>query len=128
MLQKEVVERLAASPSTRDWGRLSVMTQIDHRVEYLFDVPPEAFYPRPKVQSAIVRLTPLASPRHTDCDRAALAKFVQTAFAQRRKTLRNNLKGILSDSDIESLGLDPSVRAEALEIDDLVRLCRAANA
>ena len=128
MLQKEVVERLAASPGTRDWGRLSVMTQIDHGVEYLFDVPPEAFYPRPKVQSAIVRLTPLASPRHTDCDRVALAKFVQTAFAQRRKTLRNNLKGILSDSEIEALGLDPSVRAEALEIDDLVRLCRAANA
>ena len=128
MLQKEVVERLAASPSTRDWGRLSVMTQIDHKVEYLFDVPPEAFYPRPKVQSAIVRLTPLASPRHTDCDRVALAKFVQTAFAQRRKTLRNNLKGILSDPEIEALGLDPSVRAEALEIDDLVRLCRAANA
>ena len=128
MLQKEVVERLAASPGTRDWGRLSVMTQIDHGVEYLFDVPPEAFYPRPKVQSAIVRLTPLASPRHADCDRLALAKFVQTAFAQRRKTLRNNVKGILSDSDIEALGLDPSVRAEALEIDDLVRLCIAANA
>ena len=128
MLQREVVERLAASPSTRDWGRLSVMTQIDHKVEYLFDVPPEAFYPRPKVQSAIVRLTPLANPRHTDCDRAALGKFVQTAFAQRRKTLRNNLKGILSDAEIVTLGLDPSVRAEALEIDDLVRLCRAANA
>ena len=128
MLQKEVVERLAASPSTRDWGRLSVMTQIDHKVEYLFDVPPEAFYPRPKVQSAIVRLTPLADPRHTDCDRAALGKFVQTAFAQRRKTLRNNLKGILSDAEIVALGLDPSVRAEALEIDNLVRLCRSANA
>lgn len=127
MLQKEVVERLAATPSTKVWGRLGVMTQIDHKVEYLFDVPPEAFYPQPKVQSAIVRLSPLYTPRHVDCDRSALSKFIQTAFALRRKTLRNNLKGLLSDEQILSLGIDPSIRAEALDIDALVALCKAAS-
>lgn len=122
MLQKEVVQRLAAVPGTKEWGRISVMTQISCYVEHLFDVPPEAFYPQPKVQSSIVRLTPREQAYRPECSRAALAKLVQQAFAQRRKTLRNNLKDIVDDKAIESLGIDPSCRAETLTLDQLVDL------
>ena len=101
MLQLEVVERLAASPGSKDWGRLGVMAQLQCQVEHLFDVPPEAFYPPPKVQSAVVRLTPRR--QLPPVEREALAKVVTQAFAQRRKTLRNNFKGMLADSDFEAL-------------------------
>ena len=87
MLQKEVVDRLSARPDNKHWGRLSVMTQVDCDVEHLFDVPPEAFYPQPKVQSAIVRLTPKMASRRPECSREGIGKLVHLAFAQRRKTL-----------------------------------------
>lgn len=122
MLQKEVVDRLAATPGTKAWGRVSVMTQIDCEVESLFEVPPEAFYPRPKVQSAIVRITPKNKLYRPECSREQLAKLVQLAFAQRRKTLRNNLKDVMTDSTIEKLGIDPSCRAETLSLDQLIDL------
>ena len=122
MLQKEVVDRLAAVPGTKAWGRVSVMTQIDCEVESLFEVPPEAFYPRPKVQSAIVRITPKNKLYRPECSREQLAKLVQLAFAQRRKTLRNNLKDVMKDSTIEELGIDPSCRAETLSLDQLIDL------
>jgi 16S rRNA (adenine1518-N6/adenine1519-N6)-dimethyltransferase len=122
MLQKEVVDRLAATPGTKAWGRVSVMTQIDCDVESLFEVPPEAFFPRPKVQSAIVRITPKVQRHRPDCSRVYLSKLVQLAFAQRRKTLRNNLKGIIAEATIEALDIDPACRAETLTLDQLIDL------
>ena len=122
MLQKEVVDRLAATSGTKAWGRVSVMTQIDCDVESLFEVPPEAFFPRPKVQSAIVRITPKVQRHRPDCSRVYLSKLVQLAFAQRRKTLRNNLKGIIDEATIEALDIDPACRAETLTLDQLIDL------
>ena len=122
MLQLEVVERLAASPGSKDWGRLGVMAQFQCEVEQLFEVPPEAFYPPPKVQSAVVRLTPHSEPPFPDVDRASLSAIVTQAFSQRRKTLRNNFKGTLEDSDFEALKIDPSARAETLSIGDFVAI------
>ena len=120
MLQLEVVKRLAASPGSKDWGRLSVMAQFQCQVEHLFDVPPEAFYPQPRVQSAVVRLTPRA--QIPPVEREALARVLIRAFAQRRKTLRNNFKGVLEDSDFEALNIDPNARAETLSIEDFVAI------
>jgi 16S rRNA (adenine1518-N6/adenine1519-N6)-dimethyltransferase len=122
MLQKEVVDRLAALPGNKHWGRLSVMTQVDCDVEHLFDVPPEAFYPQPKVQSAIVRLTPKMTAHRTECSREELGKLVQLAFSQRRKTLRNNLRGVIDDAVMQRLGIDPACRAETLTLDQLMDL------
>ena len=122
MLQLEVVERLAASPGNKDWGRLGVMAQFQCEVEQLFEVPPEAFYPPPKVQSAVVRLTPHSEPPYPDVDRASLSAVVTQAFSQRRKTLRNNFKGALEDNDFEALQIDPSARAETISIDDFVAI------
>ena len=122
MLQREVVERLAATPNTKAWGRLGVMAQFQCEIEHLFDVPPEAFYPPPKVQSAIVRLTPRPVNPWPDCSRAALGKAVTQAFSQKRKTLRNNFKGVLGDADFEQLGIYPSHRAETLSLDQLIAI------
>ncbi|MHB0776370.1 16S rRNA (adenine(1518)-N(6)/adenine(1519)-N(6))-dimethyltransferase RsmA [Halomonas sp. WWR20] len=122
MLQKEVVERLAAEPGGADWGRLSVMAQYYCRVESLFIVPPEAFTPRPKVDSAIVRLVPhtqLPSPAH---DEALFATLVREAFGQRRKTLRNNLKERIEAATLERLGIDPGRRPQTLTVEELVRI------
>ena len=122
MLQLEVVERLAAAPGSKDWGRLGVMAQFQCEVEHLFDVPPEAFYPPPKVQSAMVRLTPHQASPFPDVDRTDLARVVTQAFAQRRKTLRNNFKGSLNDADWKSLAIDPTARAETLTIHDFITI------
>ena len=122
MIQLEVVERLAATPGSKDWGRLGVMAQFQCEVEQLFDVPPEAFYPPPKVQSAVVRLTPYSMSPFSDVDRADLARIVTQAFSQRRKTLRNNFKGALNDADWESLQIDPKARAETLTINDFIAI------
>ena len=125
MLQLEVVQRLAAGPGSKHWGRLGIMTQYHCAVEHLFDVPPEAFFPPPKVQSAIVRLTPHATLPWEPCDEAALRRVVQAAFAQRRKTLRNNLKGLITDSELEVLGIDPGARAETLTLPQFITLANA---
>jgi len=122
MLQKEVVERLAAEPGGADWGRLSVMTQYYCQVESLFVVPPEAFVPRPKVESAIVRLTPHAELPAIAHDEARFAEVVREAFGQRRKTLRNNLKGIIDAETLMSLGIDPGRRPQTLRVDELVSI------
>lgn len=124
MMQKEVVERLCAAPGSRDYGRLTVMTQIYAQVEYLFTVGPEAFNPPPKVDSAIVRLTPLAQPLVADDEAAHFAELVTLAFAQRRKTLYNNLKQRLSASTIKEAGLDPAQRAETVGIPQFIELAR----
>lgn len=122
MLQKEVVERLAAVPGSGDWGRLSIMVQYHCQVEHLFNVGPEAFDPRPKVESAIVRLTPHAVLPHPARDPKALAILVREAFNQRRKTLRNTLKGMLDASAIEAAQVDGGLRPEQLDLAAFVRL------
>ena len=122
MLQLEVVERLAASPGSKDWGRLGVMAQFRCKVEQLFEVSPEAFYPPPKVRSAVVRLTPHPEPPFPNVDPTSLARVVTQAFSQRRKTLRNNFKGTMEDSDFGGLEIDPSARAETLSIADFVAI------
>ncbi len=127
MLQLEVVERLAAEPGSKAWGRLGIMAQFQCRVEHLFDVPPSAFHPPPRVQSAIVRLTPWRESPWRACERSSLERVVRAAFAQRRKTLRNNLKGLIDVSRLEALGIDPGARAETLELSQFIEIARFAN-
>ncbi|OOZ39960.1 16S rRNA (adenine(1518)-N(6)/adenine(1519)-N(6))-dimethyltransferase [Solemya pervernicosa gill symbiont] len=122
MLQKEVVDRLAASPGTSDYGRLSVMVQYRCAVTKLIDVGPGAFNPPPKVDSAVVRIAPyLELPFPVDSE-SDLAELVSSAFGQRRKTLRNNLKHLMDDADYAALGIDPSIRAERLTVEQLTQL------
>lgn len=128
MLQKEVVERMAAAPGTEHYGRLSVMLQYRCKVEPLFGIGPGAFRPAPKVESAFVRLLPYRTPPVAVRDTAVFARVVQLAFGQRRKTLRNTLKGILDATDFAALGIDPRVRAEQLDLATFARLAdRAAS-
>jgi 16S rRNA (adenine1518-N6/adenine1519-N6)-dimethyltransferase len=122
MLQKEVVERLAATPGGGDWGRLSIMVQYFCRVEHLFNVGPGAFNPPPKVDSAIVRLVPHAELPHPARDHRLLERVVREAFNQRRKTLRNTLKQLLPAEQIEAVGVDGSLRPEQLDLAAFVRL------
>jgi len=124
MLQKEVVDRMSAAPGTKHWGRLGVMCQYFCKVECLFDVPKDAFYPPPKVQSAIVRLIPRAGTAVNREEATALGKVTKIAFAQRRKTLRNNFKDTFDDKVFESAGIEPGARAETLSIDQLLALSR----
>jgi 16S rRNA (adenine1518-N6/adenine1519-N6)-dimethyltransferase len=126
MLQKEVVERLRAAPGGKDYGRLSVMIQYRCAVEKLFDVAPGAFTPPPKVDSAVVRLVPHATPPVAVDDPARFALLVRAAFASRRKTLRNNLRGLLSVEDMLALGIDPVRRAETLSLAEFASLSNAA--
>jgi 16S rRNA (adenine1518-N6/adenine1519-N6)-dimethyltransferase len=125
MLQKEVVDRMAAAPGGKDYGRLSVMLQWQLRVEKLFDVPPGAFTPPPKVDSSVVRLVPHAIPPIQVRDAVAFTQVVRAAFAQRRKTLRNNLKGLLPAATLESLGIDPQRRAETLTLSEFAAIANA---
>jgi 16S rRNA (adenine1518-N6/adenine1519-N6)-dimethyltransferase len=116
MLQKEVVERMTATPSTSAYGRLSVMLQCRFEMEQLFVVPPESFRPMPKVESAVVRLIPLRSPAITPEREKLFADIVSAAFSQRRKTLRNTLRDYLIFEDYQKLEIDPSARAENLSV------------
>lgn len=125
MLQKEVVDRLAAQPNSKAYGRLSLMTQYYCQVESLFDVPPEAFSPRPKVQSAVVRLTPHAELPFPASDVKHLQDVVRNAFNQRRKTLRNALKNTVDAEQLEALGINPGARPETLALADYVRIANA---
>lgn len=125
MLQKEVVDRLAAAPDTADYGRLSVMVQYRCAVEPLFTVPPGAFHPVPKVDSAVVRLRPFAAPPVAARDEALFARLVAQAFSQRRKTLRNTLRGLVAPETMAALGIDPGRRAETLTIPEFVSLADA---
>lgn len=122
MLQREVVERMSAGPGSKRYGRLSVMVQYACRAERLFDVPPGAFRPPPKVTSSIVRLTPHPEPPVTVPDERLLAQVVARAFGQRRKTLRNALSGLLDADRIAGAGIDPGARAETLDLADFARL------
>jgi 16S rRNA (adenine1518-N6/adenine1519-N6)-dimethyltransferase len=114
MLQKEVVERMAAAPDSKDYGRLTVMLAPWLRIEPLFDIGPEAFRPPPKVTSTVVRLVPHTTPPFALNHPAQFAKVVAAAFSQRRKTLRNALSTLLSADQIKAAGIDPGLRAEVL--------------
>ena len=122
MLQKEVVDRMAAAPDTSDYGRLSVMLQSRFAVSKLFTVPPGAFLPPPKVDSAIVRLVPLPIEAVPYRDLKLFAEVVARAFGQRRKTLRNTLKGLATDADFAGVGIDPVRRGETLAVAEFAAL------
>ena len=127
MLQREVVERMAAAPGGKDYGRLSVMLQFRYRIEPLFSVAAGSFHPTPKVQSSVVRMTPIAVERLPSVELPRFATVVTAAFSQRRKTLRNALRHLLSEAQIEQAQVDPGVRAETLEVAAFVRLARCLN-
>jgi 16S rRNA (adenine1518-N6/adenine1519-N6)-dimethyltransferase len=114
MLQREVVERLAAQHGKREYGRLTIMVAASAEVRHLFDVGPGAFAPAPKVWSAIVCLRPSDAPRFPHGDDRNLRTVVTAAFSHRRKTLRNALKGLLSDADIIACGVDPELRPQMI--------------
>lgn len=122
MLQKEVVERMVAQASTPAYGRLSVMLQYHLQMDYLITVPPGAFEPAPKVESAFVRCVPHATLPFIAKDEAVFAKVVLAAFSQRRKTLRNTLKGLLADEGFSALNIDSQQRAENLSVADFVAI------
>ena len=122
MLQKEVVQRLAAGAGMNHYGRLGIMVQYHCQVEHLFDVGPGAFSPAPKVDSAIVRLTPHAQLPYPADDPKLLELVVREAFNQRRKTLRNTLKPLLDADSIAEEGLDPTTRPEQVDLAGFVRL------
>ncbi|MFJ3055817.1 16S rRNA (adenine(1518)-N(6)/adenine(1519)-N(6))-dimethyltransferase RsmA [Herbaspirillum sp. NPDC087042] len=122
MLQKEVVERMVAEPGSKTYGRLSVMLQWRYHMELLFVVPPTAFDPPPQVDSAIVRMIPLAQP--LECDQAKLEQVVTKAFSQRRKVIRNCVAGLLSEEELVQAGVDPQARPEAVPMEQFVALAR----
>jgi len=128
MLQKEVVNRLAAGPGSKSYGRLSVMAQYYCHVMPVLNVPPGAFKPPPKVDSAVVRLTPHQAPPVDVVSVATLERVCAQAFNQRRKTIRNSLKESLSEVQISALGIDPTVRAEVLSLQDFATLANAVSA
>lgn len=116
LLQREVVERMAAQPGSGTYGRLSVMLQYRCQVIPVLAVPPEAFRPAPQVHSAFVRLLPLKDPPLPNVESQALAEVVKHAFGQRRKTLRNALSNLLTAADIMASGIDPATRAEQVDL------------
>lgn len=120
MLQKEVVERMVAEPGSKAYGRLSVMLQWRYYMELLFVVPPTAFDPPPKVDSAIVRMIPIPDP--LPCDAGKLEQVVAKAFSQRRKVIRNCVAGMFSEADLIDAGIDPQARPEAVPMEQFVAL------
>lgn len=124
MLQREVVDRMAAQPGSKAWGRLSLMCQYRCAVTPLFEVPPEAFSPAPRVQSAIVRLVPHPAPPVRIDDMGRFERLVIQAFSQRRKTLRNSLRGMIEPSGMETAGIDPGARPETLSLEEFAALAK----
>ena len=121
MLQKEVVDRMAAEPGTKAYGRLTIMLQTYFDIAALFDVGPEAFEPPPAVTSAVVRLIPLHNTG-SGVDRSVLSSLVATAFSQRRKTLRNALATIVSEDELASMGIDARLRPEDIPVDRWIEM------
>ncbi len=122
MLQREVVDRMAAAPGSKVYGRLSVMLQLACRVEPLLAVPPHAFRPPPKVDSAVVRLSPLPLEERPTEQLGSITRLVRAAFGQRRKTLSNSLDGLASAEDLRAVDIDPGARAEQLPPHSFIRL------
>jgi 16S rRNA (adenine1518-N6/adenine1519-N6)-dimethyltransferase len=122
MLQKEVVDRLAAKPGDDAYGRLGIMVQYHCAVTALFDVPPTAFYPPPQVNSSIVRLVPYHDIPHTARDYSHFASIVKEAFSHRRKTLRNSLKNLVTDADWGKIAVNSQLRPEQLGVEDYLKI------
>lgn len=122
MLQKEVVQRLTAKPSTSDYGRLSVMMQYHFNMTHIFNVLPKSFSPAPKVDSAIIEMIPRPKKNKSAHDEALFSKIVLAAFSQRRKTLRNTLQQYLTADDFDRTGIDSQMRAENLSIENFVTI------
>ena len=122
MLQKEVVDRMVAIPSSPEYGRLSVMLQYYFAMEHLVDVPKESFEPEPKVESSFVRLIPYEQYPFIANNIEQFARIVKEAFSQRRKTIRNTLKSFISENDFEKIGINPRLRAENLSVSDFVKI------
>src|SRR5690606_21433616 len=122
MLQREVIDRMVAQPRTGDYGRLSVMLQARYDMEKLFDVPPEAFDPPPRVVSAVVRMIPLPASRLRPRSDKVFELVVARSFAQRRKMLRRGLADWAPHIDWEGLGIPPTARAEELSVAQFVAL------
>ena len=125
MLQKEVVKRICAPAGVKAYGRLSVMLQYAFECEELFIVPPEAFIPRPKIESQIIRLT--TKPNPLSVDLPALEALVKQAFGQRRKTIKNNLKNIITEQQLIDQNINPKARPETLTVEDYVNLTNQLN-
>ena len=123
MFQKEVAERITAQPGDSAFGRLSILTGWMADASILFDIPPDAFVPAPKVTSSVVHIRPLAAPRH-ECDRTALEHVTRLAFGQRRKMLRASLKPIGGEALLIRAGIDPQGRPQDLDIAAFCRLAR----
>ena len=128
MLQKEVVDRMAAGPGSKAYGRLSIMLGSQLAIEPLFDVDRKAFDPPPAVTSSVVRLDPLPPGTFAIRDQAGLSTLVATAFMQRRKTLRNALKSLATAADFAAVGIDPGLRPEQVGIADYVALANHLHA
>jgi len=128
MLQKEVVDRLAAAPGSKIYGRLSVMIQYRFNAEKLFNVPAGAFRPAPQVESAFVRLTPYAQLPWPARDEQLLSAIVNRAFTLRRKTLRNALTDFVDADQLRDLSIDPGLRPEQLPVEAFVRIANAVAA
>ena len=128
MLQKEVVERMVAQPATPDYGRLSVMLQYRFEMALALRVPPGAFTPPPKVDSAVVRMRPLPADRPRARDEAVFTRIVAAAFEQRRKMLRSALRGLVEPQAFESAGVDPTRRGETLSVREFIALADATRA
>jgi 16S rRNA (adenine1518-N6/adenine1519-N6)-dimethyltransferase len=127
MLQKEVVDRLAAHVGDEAYGRLGIMVQYHCQVIALFDVAPGAFYPPPQVQSSIVKLIPYQTIPHHAHDYNHFANLVKQAFSQRRKTLRNSLKTLLDDEDWKRVDVDPHLRPEQISVMEYVKMSNALS-
>jgi 16S rRNA (adenine1518-N6/adenine1519-N6)-dimethyltransferase len=126
MLQKEVAQRITAQPGNKNYGRLSVMMQFYFAAQSLFDISPGAFRPPPKIHSSFLRLVPHATPPVEIKDFGHFSNIVTAAFSQRRKTIKNCLKGLASETQIESAGIDPAVRAETLPLAAFAALANSA--
>jgi len=127
MLQKEVVDRIVAAAGSAEYGRLSVMLQYRFHVERLFVVPPGAFTPAPKVDSAIVRLIPKPMAELRARDPECFGRLVTAAFSQRRKMLRNTLREWVAEAELAALGIEPTARAETVAVADYVRLANLVS-
>ena len=121
LLQKEVVQRIAAKPKSNDWGRLAIACQLQAECEHLFDVPPGAFFPAPKVTSAVVAIRPLDEQKYP-CSRNRLEHLARLAFGQRRKMLRASLKSVLSEEQMLSAEIAPTRRPETLSLEEFCKL------
>ena len=127
MLQKEVVNRLAAAPDSKDYGRLSVITQYYCRVIPIMEVKPHAFRPAPKVTSAVVRLVPYTQKPYEVKNIRKLEQVIALAFNQRRKTIHNSLRGFITDEELTATGIDPQTRAENISIRQYCMLADILN-